>query len=82
MEHEEELFVADLQKAYDKEVAMGRAQRKHEREMRKVDMAIKEMAEKGEKKNEFRKMTIEQKRSEITERMNVWDKRRTDVKNK
>ena len=50
--------------------------------MKKVDAAIKDRAEKEEKKNEFRKMTIEQRRSEITDRMNIWDKRRTDVKNK
>ena len=61
---------------------MGRAQRKHMKEMKKVDAAIKERAEKEERKNEFKRMTIEQKRSEITERMNVWDKRRTDVRNK
>ena len=50
--------------------------------MKKVENAIKERADKEEKKNEFRKMTIEQKRNEITDRMNIWDKRRTDVKNK
>jgi hypothetical protein len=61
---------------------MAKGQRKHLKEMKKVDNAIKERADKEEKKNEFRKMTIEQKRNEITERMNIWDKRRTDVKNK
>lgn len=76
------MFVADLQKAYDKEVAMGRAQRKYLREMRKVDTAIKDLTEREEKKDQFRKQTIEHRRSEIRQRMNVWDQRREDVKNK
>jgi len=50
LEHEEDMFIADLQKSYDKEVAMGRAQRRHLREMRKVDAAIKDLCEREEKK--------------------------------
>jgi len=52
------------------------------REMRKVDTAIKDLTEREEKKDQFRKQTIEHRRSEIRQRMNVWDQRREDVKNK
>jgi len=38
---------------------MGRAMRKHMKEMKKVDGAIAEAKQREEKKNEFRKMTIE-----------------------
>jgi len=50
--------------------------------MRKVDTAIKDLTEREEKKDQFRKQTIEHRRSEIRQRMNVWDQRREDVKNK
>lgn len=45
-------------------------------------MAIKERADKEEKKNEFKRKTIEDRRNEITARMSIWEKRHTDVKNK
>lgn len=50
--------------------------------MRKVDAAIKDLTDREEQKNQFRKQTIENRRSEIRHRMNIWDQRRTDVKNK
>lgn len=43
LEIEEDRFIADLQKAYDKERAQGKAKKKHLQEMMAVDDTIKNL---------------------------------------
>ena len=47
-----------------------------------MDNAIKDLAEREERKSQFRQMTIENRRKEIRDHNNIWDQRRIEVKNK
>ena len=76
------MFIADLQKAYDKERAAGRAKKKEMKQMKEMEDTIQELGEKMEKQDQYRSKMIENKKHEMREKNNIWDKRRIEVKNK
>ena len=49
MEHEEDMFIADLQKAYDKERAAGKAKKAAMKQMKEMENTIQQLDERMEK---------------------------------
>lgn len=81
IEHEEEMFMADLQLAMDKEKAMGRAKKLHLREMKEVEQTIEKLHKKMAFQDQIREQNIKLKKHEMREKNQIWEQKRVHMKN-
>lgn len=81
-EHEEDMFILDLNKAYEAEQAQGEAMQKKKKELEAMDKAKTAHEEKIKKSNETKQKTVEELQKYIHEKNAKWDERRFVAVNK
>jgi hypothetical protein len=81
-EHEEDMFILDLNKAYEADQAQGEAMQKKVKELEAMDKAKKGHEEKIKKSNEAKQKTVEDLQKYIHEKNAKWDEKRFVAVNK